>query len=196
MLLLTFNRVLCDLPTFANGKQYLCTCDIQTFQKKEKKLVRVIGSFEKSRVREMGGETTVWSISEANSMATRFGSRYRVADTQQYGPLNRASEILAHNCQATWISCSLMLHYRVFFYPNSQTDCNFQRIPCNSNIIALKDVEREIPSLQLPYTKGFCSRLVQRKLNFDPLKLFRQKGLHLRPRGRLTFSRVSVQSLF
>ena len=63
------------------------------FKKKEKKLVRVIGSFEKSRVREMGGETTVWSISEANSMATWFGSRYReVRETE--GSRNRDSTVL------------------------------------------------------------------------------------------------------
>ena len=90
MLLLTFNRVLYDLPTENNIYAHVI---FKPFKKKEKKSVRVIGSFEKSRVREMGGETTVWSISEANSMATWFGSRYReVRETE--GSRNRDSTVL------------------------------------------------------------------------------------------------------
>ena len=62
------------------------------FAPREPKLVLVIGSFEKSRVRKTGGEITVWSMSEANSMATRFGSRYReVRETE--GSRNRDSTV-------------------------------------------------------------------------------------------------------
>ena len=45
------------------------------FVPREPKLVRVIGNFEKSRVREIGGE--IIKLSEANPRETRFGSRYR-----------------------------------------------------------------------------------------------------------------------
>ena len=54
------------------------------------KSVRDTGSFEKSRVREIGGEI---SLSEENSGATKFGSRYReVRETE--GSRNRDSTVL------------------------------------------------------------------------------------------------------
>ena len=60
------------------------------FVRREPKLVRVIGSFEKSRVREIGGE--IIELEWSKSKPTRFGSRYReVRETE--GSRNRDSTV-------------------------------------------------------------------------------------------------------
>ena len=169
------------------------------FVPREPKLVRVIGSFEKSRVREIGGEILEleWSKFNGNKVWFEISGCCYI----EIWPLERS---IRYSCaplpshmdisSRQQLSCSLMLNYRVFL-PKFSNWLQFPEDTLQFKYHSSKGCWERNPIPSVAVHKRVLLKTGPTQTKFWPIKVHkinRQKGLHLRPRGRLSFSRVSV----